>query len=1070
MSDNVFYNSLRLCYTSCDDVTDFQGIGVDPLYKRYEDTVVRVVKKYIEPQYQGFLARPNYVDDDDRIDWYVEKWNQVPRPYNDLVGQEREHYTKIKNDTIAHYQNVLSTLQNENRQILAGAIKYIDDSAIYCYDNKVVLVVWGMTFDKFKHNSIGTIMLGVPKAPEVKHIIRFDALEHGKIPQIDISMEKNHGDILSESDLPKVECNDGYVFTGWQPEAIGWQVNEDKTFVASYKEAAPNYYNVHFVADGNCSITGNTDIKVKSGSVLTNNDLPEVEAKNNYKFTKWSPDISSPIVADITFTACCDKDESDAHVKFVAGEFGTIAGAVSLTKPFGSTISENDIPKVTARDGYKFIGWNVNPLNSVVNNDVTYTAQYEKVVVPWYKRKWFRWLLWILLALLILFLLWLLLTKCQGCGHHGIVPAPVPGVDDRPWVGEDPNVGNGGGIYDVGNPYDPIETPGSNRDVLPPQQGVLPPFDGNIPIAEQPGMPRVVDNRLNVLMENEDKSIVELARAFKNKYQGDEYKVVYYDDVVKRMQIEVPASERNAIKTRLPQEMTPEFDVFVFDEALFEGSYSPSDPAFSDNNKTWYLNAINATPAWDITKGSDSVTVAIIDNGFNLKHEEFVGKVVMPYNVWSHNSNVFYQSDVDHGTHVAGTAIALANNNSGICGIAFNCLFMPVQVADAKGYMTTTSVLDGILYSLYQGADVVNISLGESFMGLDAFPEATQRDLMKNHFKEEERLWNKVSSIAEKHSAIIVVAAGNDNVLAGIDALQRPKNIIVVSAVDKQNRSFARTNFSNYGEYSDISAPGVDIYSCCKTGYETYDGTSMAAPIVSGAVALMKSLNRNLTAEQILCVLKKTGKQVSGNIGPMLQLDKALQKVKSGNFNDCDNEETDDVKYDDDGNPILSTGDVELTLTWNNINDLDLICIDPYGEMIYFEHKRSRSGGRLEVDKNAQGSVFTTSPVEHIYWPEGGAPQGKYEVVLLYYAQHNPNIRATQYSVRVKHDGVIDNYSGTMNNVQDDITICTFTIGSSASAGSGSANGIGDSDRRRLEEERDRLQRRLDDINRQLKN
>ncbi|GHU77710.1 hypothetical protein FACS189414_5030 [Bacteroidia bacterium] len=133
----------------------------------------------------------------------------------------------------------------------------------------------------------------------------------------------------------------------------------------------------------------------------------------------------------------------------------------------------------------------------------------------------------------------------------------------------------------------------------------------------------------------------------------------------------------------------------MFDEALFEGAYTPNDPAFSDQSKAWYLNAIKAPQAWEFTRGSEKITVAIVDNGFNLKHPELSSKVVMPYNVWKHSDDIFPQQ-VDHGTHVAGTALAVADNGKGICGIAPNCKFMPIQVADARGLMTTTSVLDGI--------------------------------------------------------------------------------------------------------------------------------------------------------------------------------------------------------------------------------------------------------------------------------------------------------------------------------------------------------------------------------------
>jgi hypothetical protein len=149
-------------------------------------------------------------------------------------------------------------------------------------------------------------------------------------------------------------------------------------------------------------------------------------------------------------------------------------------------------------------------------------------------------------------------------------------------------------------------------------------------------------------------------------------------------------------------------------------------------------------------------------------------------------------------------------------------------------------------------------------------------------------LWNKIMQIAEKHNAAIVVAAGNDNVLAGITPYQRQKNVIVVSATDKNNQpaSSQKADFSNYGEYSTVSAPGVGIYSSIgKNGYDTLSGTSMASPIVAGTVALMKCLNESLTAKQIICILKTTGMETGSYIGELVQIDKALETVKSGPAN-----------------------------------------------------------------------------------------------------------------------------------------------------------------------------------------
>jgi hypothetical protein len=369
--------------------------------------------------------------------------------------------------------------------------------------------------------------------------------------------------------------------------------------------------------------------------------------------------------------------------------------------------------------------------------------------------------------------------------------------------------------------------------------------------------------------------------------------------------------------------------------------------------------------------------------------------------------------------------------------------------------------LDGILYALYQGADVVNVSLGSMFTELAHYGEAVQKDLINNHFKEEERLWRHVMRIAASHNSSIVIAAGNDNVLAGIDAIQRPELFITVSAVDKYNRAYNKADFSNFGPYSDISAPGVGIYSSVgKDGYQTMDGTSMAAPIITGAVALMKSLNDKLTNKQILCILQGTGAETHDNIGKLVQLDKALQKVKSNEVVDC--------------SPAPSTGDVQVLLSWNNYNDLDLIVTDPYTESVWFKNRRVSSGGQLEIDMNVEYPDSKT-PIENIYWPSGGAPNGTYNVYVLYYKQHE-NTAESPYTITVKHGDKKDEYSGTVKNEKEVIHICTFILGNASSvqnppnANPNNPNTPPANNRRtQLEQERDRLQQELDRVNNELR-
>lgn len=934
----------ELCSTDLKYFKALQGMNGRTLFDRYP-ALANIIKSNIDTKYQDFLAHP--VKEGNTITFHGKTYNETPIILSDLQDNELEKYRTIKNETLAHFENKITSLKNSGKTteatLLGDAVKFIDDHFFYCYDEKVVLGVWGM---------------------QLRDNIREDISE----------IRKN---LVTKKKKEKEE------------------------------------------------------------------------------------DIVEPVSPISTY-----------NISFNAGENGSLNGNSFVIKEANSSLGDDEIPQVQANAGYEFTGWSENPFDYELNGDKEFTAQYkiketppptQLPRLPWYRRFWswlrtlflgrgcLRWLLWLLLLLL---LIWLLSWMFRSCNDNHVVGGGALNDRDSTWIKDDPSVGNDGGIYDPHNPYEPKPTPPGLDSLLPPHQGVLPPIKENPDTITIPGNQTILDNRLNILMENEDKSILDLVKAFKIKYPGDQYKVVYYDDVVKRMQIEIPKEERERLKKEIPPAFAPEYELFVFDEALFEGNQVSNDPAIADSDKSWYLNAINAPKAWNITRGSEKITVAIVDNGFNLKHPELASKVVAPYNVWKHSAEVFPQP-IDHGTHVAGIALAIANNGIGISGIAPNCKFMPVQVANEKGLMTTTSVLDGILYSLYQGADVINVSLGGQFKGLSQYPENAQKDLIRNHFKEEERLWRVVMRIAASHNATLVVAAGNDNVLAGIDALQRPELFITVTATDRSNRSAAKAQFSNYGFYSTISAPGVGIYSSVgKDDYATMDGTSMAAPIVAGAIALMKSINNAITTKQIICILKSTGLETQGNIGKLIQLDKALQKVKSGEDVDC--------------TPVPSSGDVQVLLSWNNYNDLDLICTDPNGESVFFRNRNVSSGGMLEIDMNVE-YPDSKIPIENIFWQPGTAPNGTYNVYLLYYKNHEPGINETPFSIKVKYGGKTDEYKGVIRKEDKPIHICSFILGTTGNRSENQGSLPANERKLQLEQERNRLQQELERINNELK-
>ena len=123
--------------------------------------------------------------------------------------------------------------------------------------------------------------------------------------------------------------------------------------------------------------------------------------------------------------------------------------------------------------------------------------------------------------------------------------------------------------------------------------------------------------------------------------------------------------------------------------------------------------------------------------------------------------------------------------------------------------------------------------------------------------------------------------------------------------------------------------------------------------------------------------------------------------------------------------PELGTGDVQLTLTWESTNDLDLWVTDPAGESIFFDHPSADSGGQLDVDANADCQDLTTHPVENIFWPTGDAPLGKYLVEVQYYKQcENP--APIDFHIRMLVDGEVSEFDGTIASQDDRQLVTSF--------------------------------------------
>ncbi|MDR6998853.1 S8 family serine peptidase [Neobacillus niacini] len=255
-----------------------------------------------------------------------------------------------------------------------------------------------------------------------------------------------------------------------------------------------------------------------------------------------------------------------------------------------------------------------------------------------------------------------------------------------------------------------------------------------------------------------------------------------------------------------------------------KSTYIPQEPDYS---KQWYLNKIQMPKAWDVTKGSSRITVAVIDDGVQQDHPDLKGKIVSPYNAVTGNARYTPQ---EHATHVAGI-IAASFNKTGIAGIAPDVKIMPINVFDGEE-ASDYAVALGIKYAVEHHADVINMSLGSPNYSV---------------------LLDYYAKYAKSKGVILIAAAGNDGTFTKTYPAALDSVVGVGATTSHDHVAF----YSNKGSFVDFTAPGSNIYSTIDgSSYAQLTGTSMASPVVSGVAALVRSKNPFLTPDQVESIMK----------------------------------------------------------------------------------------------------------------------------------------------------------------------------------------------------------------------
>ena len=280
-------------------------------------------------------------------------------------------------------------------------------------------------------------------------------------------------------------------------------------------------------------------------------------------------------------------------------------------------------------------------------------------------------------------------------------------------------------------------------------------------------------------------------------------------------------------------------------------TYVPNDTLV---HLQYYLEKISAFEAWAVWKGDTNTVIAIVDTGVELLHSDLVGAIKYNYNDPINGmdsdgdgyADNFYGWDLGegnndpsynkraHGVHVSGIAAASADNVTGIAGVGFHSKFLPVKIDDEFGRLTRA--YEGIVYAADQGAKVINCSWG-SFFNAGPFGQ------------------DIIDYAVLNHDALVIAAAGNANTSQPFypASFQRVLSVAATDTLD------SKTHFSSFGPFVDIAAPGVGIISTwVNDTYLTSGGTSMAAPVVSGAAAIIRSYYPGLDALETKSLLKMT--------------------------------------------------------------------------------------------------------------------------------------------------------------------------------------------------------------------
>lgn len=310
--------------------------------------------------------------------------------------------------------------------------------------------------------------------------------------------------------------------------------------------------------------------------------------------------------------------------------------------------------------------------------------------------------------------------------------------------------------------------------------------------------------------------------------------------------LQVPAEARNRVLAEL--KALPEVAFVEADGMLQAQDVVPNDPSFPQNfalgGGAWGWTMTHTTQAWDITKGDNSVVIAILDTGIKTNGlSDFDGQISSTWNVLNGSTDAT-SSAGNHGTYVAGIAALAVNNNAGGAGFCPGCRLMIVQVGtDSGAYLS--DIASGLTWAADHGARVANMS----------WAGTTDSSTLQ-----------MATTYAHSKGMVMTAAAGNSN----CDCVTYPAADPYVLGVAGVTSSGTKAGDSNYGSWVKVAAPEGDMTAWPSIngapGYAPVGGTSSAAPAVAGIAGLLFSANPAITNAQAEQALESTSAPVAFNV------------------------------------------------------------------------------------------------------------------------------------------------------------------------------------------------------------